>query len=175
MDLNANSAGWPAAPGGGARRRFGDRIKRSIQYVRLRLVRQPATPHQIGLGWALGVMSGHLPVLPVQIVLALTLAWLLKANRVAAVLGTYITNPLTTIPLHLLFYRLGSLLVPFEGPRLSPDMLEIGVILKAGLELYATMCLGALVLAGPVALGFYFPVKWSAEAYQKRRRRRSAP
>lgn len=156
-----------------SKHRLLEQFKRAYQYIRLRLVRQPATPHQIGLGFALGVLAAHLPVLPLQIVLALILAWLLKANKVSAVLGTYLTNPLTTIPFHLFFYHIGKALVPFEVPQISQDMLEVEVIIKAGWELYATMCVGALILAVPLSILFYFLAKWSAEAYQKRRERRS--
>jgi uncharacterized protein (DUF2062 family) len=72
-------------------------------------------------GMALGLFVGLMPTYWVQIVIAVVLAYLLKVNLTAAVLGTLVTNPFTTIPIVGLQYKIGVWLigppVPHETER----------------------------------------------------------
>jgi uncharacterized protein len=72
-------------------------------------------------GMALGLFVGLMPTYWVQIVIAVVLAYLLKVNLTAAVLGTLITNPFTTPPIVLMQYKIGVWLigppVPHETER----------------------------------------------------------
>ena len=78
-------------------------IQRSFRYYYLRVTRQRGTPENIALGMAIGVFIGLL--IPVgQIVVAVLGATILKANRVTAFIGTWISNPATfmiIIPFYL--------------------------------------------------------------------------
>ena len=77
-------------------------IQRSFRYYYLRVTRQRGTPENIAFGMAIGVFFGLL--IPVgQIVAALLAATLLKANRMTAFLGTWVSNP-ATFMLMVLFY-----------------------------------------------------------------------
>lgn len=148
------------------------RLQRLIQLYKLKLIKIRATPHQIALGFALGVFAAFLPILPLQIILALFLAYLLGASKSAAFIGTLISNPLNTIPLHMAYYQIGKLLVPFEVPLFSWRQIEITDFLDLGWKLYATLGLGALCLAVPCSIISYFVIGKVVEAYRKRRRQK---
>ena len=60
--------------------------------------------------FALGLLLAFVP-LPVHMVLAALLALLLRLNIPAAVAGTLIVNPLTAVPIYILCYRVGRMLL----------------------------------------------------------------
>jgi uncharacterized protein (DUF2062 family) len=70
-------------------------------------------------GIALGLAIGLMPTYYVQILLAFLLAYALRMNITAAVLGTLVTNPITTPGILLLQYRLGIRLIG------APDKTEL--------------------------------------------------
>lgn len=145
------------------------RTQRLIQFYKLKLIKIRATPHQIALGFALGVFAAFLPILPLQILLALLLAFLMGASKSAAFIGTLVSNPLNTIPLHMAYYQIGKLLVPFEVPYFSWRQIEVTDFLDLGWKLYATLGLGALCLAIPCSIISYFIIGKVVEAYRKRK------
>lgn len=145
------------------------RTQRLIQLYKLKLIKIRATPHQIALGFALGVFAAFLPILPLQILLALLLAFLVGASKPAAFIGTLVSNPLNTIPLHMAYYQIGRLLVPFEVPYFSWRQIEVTDFLDLGWKLYATLGLGALCLAIPCSIISYFIIGKVVEAYRKRK------
>ncbi|HEY8539290.1 MAG TPA: DUF2062 domain-containing protein [Steroidobacteraceae bacterium] len=65
--------------------------------------------------FALGLFVAFVP-LPVHALLATILALLLRLNIPAAVVGTFVTNPLTVVPLFVAAYRIGCsvLMLPRE-------------------------------------------------------------
>ena len=65
---------------------------RSSRYV---VYRVSATPHAVALGFAAGAFSAITPFLGTHIVMAIAIAWIIGGSLVAAVLGTFLGNPLT--------------------------------------------------------------------------------
>lgn len=68
-------------------------------------------------GMALGLFVGLMPTYWVQLVIAVVLAYVLKVNLTAAVLGTLITNPFTTPPIVLMQYKIGVWLIGSPVPN----------------------------------------------------------
>lgn len=58
-------------------------------------------------GLALGLFIAFTPTIPFQMVLAAMGAILLRANLPAAIVGVWVTNPLTAVPIYLSANRLG--------------------------------------------------------------------
>jgi len=72
--------------------------RRAIEYLAHRLRRLPDTPHRIAFGLAIGVFVSFTPFFGIHVGAAIALAWALRANVVASVIGTLAGNPVT-IPL----------------------------------------------------------------------------
>ncbi|HIK93708.1 MAG TPA: DUF2062 domain-containing protein [Planctomycetes bacterium] len=74
------------------------------------------SPHAIALGAAIGVFVGLTPSVGIQTIIILALVFLTRRffyfNVTAAMLLTYISNPLTMVPLYYFWYRLGTWFVP---------------------------------------------------------------
>lgn len=68
---------------------------RAGSYVWHRLRRLPDSPERIAKGIAAGVMVSFLPVFGFHFVSAAALAWVLRGNILAALLGTFFGNPFT--------------------------------------------------------------------------------
>lgn len=68
---------------------------RSARYFLLRLNRVQASPHQIALGCAAGVFVSVTPLLGTQMLLAALLAFVIRANIPAALIGTFFGNPIS--------------------------------------------------------------------------------
>ena len=150
------------------------RLKRFVRYWYLRLVRIQATPHNAAIGLAAGVFIGLLPVLPFQTVLAIALAFIVRGSKIAAALGTWISNPLNWAPLYFAFYKIGKAIVPFDVPSFHHADLEMAEMIQVGWKFFAAMMAGGLVIAIPLSIVSYFTGKKLVEIYRRRRTERRA-
>ena len=73
------------------------------------------TPAKRARGIAVGVFSGCFPFFGLQSLMGVCLASLLKGNHLLAVIGTWISNPLTYIPLYWFNYKIGSFFLGRES------------------------------------------------------------
>ena len=71
-------------------------IWRAMLYQWHRLRRLPDPPHRIARGVFAGTFANFPPILGIQMPVAALLAWVLRGNILAAVLATFLSNPLTT-------------------------------------------------------------------------------
>lgn len=71
-------------------------FRRAIRYVTLRMRRLPDQPHRIARGVFAGCLIGFLPLPGLQFLMAWGLAVLIRGNVLAALLGTFNSNPVTT-------------------------------------------------------------------------------
>lgn len=73
------------------------------------------TDHSIALGTAIGIGLGMTPTVGIQMILVGIVAFcthrLFHFNRIAAIVGVYISNPLTMIPIYWFLYEIGTLFV----------------------------------------------------------------
>jgi uncharacterized protein (DUF2062 family) len=80
-----------------------------------RLVNLHASPHEIALGCALGAFVSITPLLGVQTLLAVIMAFVLRANVPAAIVGTFVGNPLSWPFIWVSTYVMGLQMVGLEG------------------------------------------------------------
>jgi uncharacterized protein (DUF2062 family) len=91
-------------------------IRRSAQYVIHRMRRLPDQPHRIARGVFAGTFVNFPPLYGVQMLSAAALAWLLRGNIIAALLATFLSNPLTTPFIATLSVTLGHWMLGIEAP-----------------------------------------------------------
>jgi uncharacterized protein (DUF2062 family) len=111
-----------AEPG---RRSWGARLWRRGRAIYLRLVRQNSNPDKMAKGLALGAFLGILPTFGAGSALALLASSWLRWNRVGAVLGTFIANPLLN-PLFLSLSVIAGNLVMPENFRIALETFRQG-------------------------------------------------
>ena len=145
---------------------------RSSRYIAYRLRRLKATPHAIALGFAVGAFWAVTPFFGVHVALAVAIAWVLGGSMVAAILGTFLGNPLTYPLFWYTTYEMGTLMLGSDAERPGdlPATLADGSVAQLW-PIIKPMSLGAIPIGIAVAVLCYFVVKPIVEAYQERRRR----
>ncbi|MCC8191133.1 MAG: DUF2062 domain-containing protein [Planctomycetes bacterium] len=98
------------------------RLRYLVRRILRGLGRATGTAHQIALGVAIGFFVGWLPIVGIQMAVAVVLCALLKANQVVPIFPIWLTNPVTLVPIFSFNYWVGWLLV--GGPPLS-DLAEV--------------------------------------------------
>ncbi len=69
------------------------RVRRHVRARFEALKAEQATPERLGVAVAVGVFCGCSPLLGLQTVLALVLAWALRLNKIAVLIGLQISMP----------------------------------------------------------------------------------
>jgi len=121
-----------------------------------------------------GMVVSFTPTIGFQTLLALALATILNVNRPVSIVPTWITNPITAVPVYGFTYYLGSFFWP--GPEAETvwralreaslrlenlDFLELGrqldVFVGLGIDILAPMLIGGLLVGG-VAAAISYPL-----------------
>jgi len=148
-------------------------LRRTLRYCWLKFRRLQGDPKKLAWGMALGVFIGVTPTVPFHTVMALTLAPLFRVSAVAAVMGVWIINPVTLVPLYILAYGVGRHLLFRGEPLYIPEHLDfsafIDILWRGGLALQV----GGLIIATPPAVAAYFFTLWAVKRYRQRRARKN--
>ena len=84
---------------------------RAFYYVKHRLRRLPDPPHRIARGIFAGIFVTFSPFFGFHFFLAALVAWVMRGNIVAALLSTFVGNPLTFLPIATLSFQTGNFLL----------------------------------------------------------------
>ena len=90
---------------------------RAVEYVKHRLRRLPDSPEKIGRGMAAGAFVSFTPFYGLHFVLSIALARVMRGNYVAALVGTFVNNFVTLVPIGALCVTLGYLMLGMELDR----------------------------------------------------------
>ena len=122
---------------------------------------------------AIGLFAGLVPG-PLQMLTALLLAIPFRRNIPVALIVTLYTNPLTIVPLYLLAYGYGRMLLPGEHAPVTGNVeFDLAWVLALGKPLFVGLvALGlTLALVGYVATNLAWRA-WAVSAWRARARRR---
>jgi uncharacterized protein (DUF2062 family) len=171
-------------------------FRRAIQYVIHRMRRLPDDPRKVARGVFAGCLIGFLPLPGVQFLAAWGLAVVMRGNVLAALLGTFNSNPITTPFFAVMSLSLGHWMLGVES-NLTPREVGRGFALAGrdiwhnvvalftsdvtrwdGLigfwhDIYLPYFIGALGPALVLSLMFYYLTISLVEAYQHARANKS--
>ncbi|MEL6128122.1 MAG: DUF2062 domain-containing protein [Pseudomonadota bacterium] len=133
--------------------------RRAASYMVHRLRRLPDSPHRVARGLACGVFVSFSPMFGFHFVYAALLAWLIRGNILASLIGTFFGNPLTFPLIATLSLWIGRGIFGLGGGQTSSVDFEIVALAfaKAFLGVWQTM--KSFVGLGPAAwdkLGAFF-------------------
>ena len=128
------------------------RFKRDITFKKILSFfrHQKGSPFFNAKGLAIGVFSGCFPFFGFQTLIGVFFAKIAKGNIVLAVLGTWISNPFTYIPLYYFNYKVGSIFLntpsnnTIEKSFVIYDLWKQGRIFSLKL-LIGSSCVGLLL------------------------------
>jgi uncharacterized protein (DUF2062 family) len=170
--------------------------RKTRRFLIVKVLHADDTPHRIALGIAIGVFIGFTPTVGLQMIIALALATLLRANKVVCLPMVWVSNPVTMVPIYLVCFQVGSALVGSQSATPGQHPVKAIQILGAvpgeggwgkwlepafWRELLLTMTrvgaelwIGAIVLGLPAAALSYFVSRKIVFSYRERRARLKA-
>ena len=80
---------------------------RALNYIKHRLRRLPDSPEKIGRGMAAGVFISFTPLYGLHFIGGLVIAKLIRGNLIASLIGTFINNFVTLVPISAMAMALG--------------------------------------------------------------------
>jgi uncharacterized protein (DUF2062 family) len=109
--------------------------RRALEYIKHRLRRLPDSPEKIGRGMAAGVFISFTPLYGLHFIGGLLIAKLIRGNLIASMIGTFVNNFLTLVPISALAMGLGYWIL---GGRMRPGKVEeLGhIFAEAGQDLW---------------------------------------
>ncbi len=150
-------------------------FKNNIRRFTQKLKALHGDPHYVALGMGIGVFVAITPTIPFHTILAITLAFVFKASKPAAILGVWVSNPFTVVFLYAACYEAGFLVFEdssggFESILMLIDQLEsnirfsqkldhFAVFLQTQLKTFMVMNLGGLILGIPSGVVSYYVTK----------------
>lgn len=159
-------------------------VLRSRRFLTQKVLHTNDTPHQIAIGTSISVFVALLPLIGIQMLLAIALTAIFRGNKAVCIPAVWITNPVTVGPIYWTCLQVGGLIVggntdtgeqiaqlvavAQESSMLSPifwvDLMK--VLMTLGVELWVGCAIVAIV-GGIIS---YFVAHWAVRAYRERRR-----
>ena len=134
-----------------------------------RLLRIRGKPNEIALGFALGIFIGLTPTMGFQIVAVVFLATLLKWNRISAVIGVWISNPVTAPFIYSLTYLVGAWVLDLKEKQEFMGNIEINSffkILSKAPDFFWAMTIGGIIIGVPLTIMAYYFSFSAVKKYQ---------
>jgi len=132
----------------------GPRERFSQMVVRMRQLE--GNPHYIALGMAVGIFVSITPIIPLQTIVAIALAFLVRGSKSAAALGTWLSNPLTIPVVYYANYKLGCMLLGYPKKLDSIAFDSFSQLMELGLEVTWAMIVGGVVIGSIFGVAAYF-------------------
>ncbi|MEC4989100.1 MAG: DUF2062 domain-containing protein [Oscillatoria sp. PMC 1068.18] len=138
-------------------------LVRRWRYYLHRLRRLRGGKQKIARGLAVGVFAGFFPLFGMQTIVGVLLATLFRGNKLAAAAATWISNPLTYVPIYAFNFQLGALLLRVDKSLIDIDQISVAStdqLLELGSALILTLLVGCSVSGLVAAIGTYFLSLW---------------
>ncbi len=132
----------------------GPRERISQMLVRARQLE--GNPNELARGMAVGIFISITPIIPFQTVAAILMAFLVRGSKAAAVLGTWLSNPLTIPLVYYVNYKVGCLLLGYES---AADRIVFGSLfqlMELGLAVTSAMMVGGVIIGTILGVIAYF-------------------
>lgn len=149
---------------------------RLLLYYRHRLVRLPDSSYRIAAGLACGAAVSFTPFIGLHVILALVLAFAMRANVVAAMIGTIVGNPWTFPLIWTLIYWMGATAMGSDSALVLGDVIDTELLFFSPMEALEPVLLPMIIGGIPLAVLVWWLVYWPAYQvigrYKKQRLKR---
>jgi uncharacterized protein (DUF2062 family) len=168
------------------------RLKYHLNRLLRALGKASGSSHHVALGVAVGFFIGWLPIVGIQMVVAIIVCGIVRANKVVPIFPIWLTNPATVIPVYSFNYWVGWKIV--GGPPLEdlvvvlqkmirhhdPDpgmgrwemwwmgiRQALGELLSMGWEMQLPLWLGCVIVGLALAVPSYYITYRLVESFRK--------
>lgn len=132
--------------------------QRLFRYFYVRFLRMSSSPEAIARGVAAGIFAGSFPLMGLQIIIGVAIAALVRGNKAIAAASTWISNPLTYVPLFLLNFHVGRWLLrqPVTTELPISSSWSWDALTSMGLSVVGSLMVGSLVVGLVASFVGYF-------------------
>jgi uncharacterized protein (DUF2062 family) len=145
-----------SSPKPSTRKLIQPRWRRQLRYVYLRFLRLQGTPEQLARGTAAGVFAGSFPLFGFQIIIGVAVATALRGNRIMAAASTWVSNPLTYVPIFAFNYQVGLWLLGGGPAENFQDLDTLKGWADMGTEVSVRLMLGSTLVGVVAGVVSYF-------------------
>ncbi len=156
-------------------------FKRRLKYYYWRLVRLQGSSQSLARGLACGVFAGLFPFFGSQTLLAVLLAFIFRGSKILAVVGPWISNPLTSVPIYAFNFQVGKWLLN-DKTKIDVSFQSWQEVLELGTEIIWPLFVGCVAMGLICGTLSYFLGLWvirrvrkSQQLRHRRRRRQQHP
>ena len=126
-------------------------IPHNIQYLFRKVLKSKSSARDVADGLAIGLVVAFLPLPALQMSTALFFTWIFRKNHWVAMLATWVTNPLTFIPVNLLSYWIGLFFYPKgasyeEVKRVFTINFDYHRMFHLGVDIFVPLVIGNIVM-----------------------------
>jgi uncharacterized protein (TIGR03546 family) len=149
-------------------RSFSRRAGRRLRQWWSQVKNEQATPARLGAAVALGVVVGCSPFFGLQMLLTVLLAWALRLNKVAALLGSQISTPPLTPILLIAAAQIGERLLHGRWLPVTLEELQALPLRQFAADFLLDLVVGGLVVGGVLGLGLGWLTARVVRAHRER-------
>ncbi|HEY9763736.1 MAG TPA: DUF2062 domain-containing protein [Trichocoleus sp.] len=120
--------------------------QRGLRYYYWRFLRLQGSPQEISRGLASGVFAGCFPLFGLQMIIGVAIATVIRGNRIMAAAGTWISNPLTYVPLFAFNYQVGHWIMGGGPAQSFTDLDTLKGWAEMGTEVITQLMLGSAIV-----------------------------
>ncbi len=131
----------------------------SFRFYLKKLLELRDRPEETARGLALGVFIGFLPINGFQVLVAITIAAITKVSKIAAAIGTHVTNPWTTIPILIIDYYVGCFVLGRKACLLCFNFKDVSSLVSYGISIIIPMFVGGIILGAIFSVLSYVSFK----------------
>ncbi len=148
-----------------------ERLKEPLLRFYDRFMRIHGEPHEVARGLALGIAIGFTPTMGIQMPIALVVASIFKQNKISALLGVWISNPLSAPILYGFTYFVGAKMLGIEITESLRIPQGWGEMKQLGLEIFLPLWVGGIAAGlASFPITYHFGLK-AIKGYRAARRR----
>lgn len=150
-------------------------IKDRLKAFYARIKELQGDPRHIAKGMAIGVFTGVTPTIPFHTVIAIALAFILRGSKPAAIIGSFVANPITIPFIYVACFKVGTFIlnkpIPFDVKFES-----ITALMTLGLDVTIAMIIGSAILGIlPTIIAYILTYRIMTTVREKARKRSQGP
>ena len=134
-------------------------LSQKLVAIKIKLTGLDAEPHQVAMGYALGIFLAATPFIGLKVFIAIALTFIFKWNKVAAIFGVFHINFLTGPVFYGFSYIVGSSVLGADvsgALNLSFTMNSLHQIFTTNTIVFVSLLAGGFILGFPMAIAAYF-------------------
>ena len=148
---------------------------RKYKILLKKLLKLRQSPHELALGFAIGIFVGFLPIMGIQTPVAVSIAIFFRASKIASAIAVWISNPITFIPFYYFNFEFGKWLLGLSNISFKIDSsFNFTRLMYLGWDILYALWTGCVVLGLIATIPTYFIVYYLTLYYKNHGKKKAS-